>query len=428
MRKKGESELIAIVLLIMVVIMIISAFAFFYFRYTDEIAERAMVGQILNNADITIRDVTLKDSQNLTITFFSGPGFQILMNYSVKEVNYTYVNVTQIVNTTLTYEVISSSVNVSVVSVADLSGSMGGSKITELKDATRQFVNSVLNYTGNEVGLVAYSSAACTRAYYCHALSDDNDSLISTVNSWRAGGYTCICCGIQRAMEYLQNAEESSHKVMIVMSDGLANVDCGVVSPELSGNPTQNPESTCTTEPNDACDDAIYLAGIAFNDYNITVHTIGFGGDVDAVTLRNIADAGNGSYYFADIGELEYIYEELSQDLAIPIENEQISYNQTNVTVYQNVTTVVYAPKENYYLKIIFYTEHSNYIQNKNLSDFPGPIETKEIEISLDPSWDITTDDLTKIEIYSAIIKEGKERYSDEPIAVWEKAGLYNIR
>jgi len=397
----------------MIVIMVISAFAIFYFRYTGATAEKAMLKQQLNNADVTVNDVILNDSQNLTITFFSGPGFQILMNYSVEEVNYTYINITQTVNTTTTYETTGSFVNVSVVSVADISGSMASyNKIGELRDATRPFINSMLNHTGNKVGLVAYSRTVLDTVQedHCHELSDDNNSLISTVNAWTYHSQTCICCGINKATEYLQNEEEGSYRVMIVMSDGQANIECTYGGWNI-------PQAEI---------DAINAARNAFENYNITVHTIGFGADADAATLQAIAAAGNGSYYFADVSELAEIYAELGEQLIIPVEHNQTVYNYTTETIYQNITTVVYVPRDNYYLKIVFYTEDFTYIQNKNLSDLPGPAEEKEVTLSLDPSWGITTDDLTKIEIYAVIeTEEGIEMISDEPIAVWEPEGLY---
>jgi hypothetical protein len=415
MKKKGDAELVAVVLLIMIVIIVITAFAYFYLNYVGESEEKIELKNQVNNADITIKDVALKDTQNLSVTFFSGPGFQMLINYSLEEVNHTYVNITQIINTTVTYEVVSSFVNVSVVSVADVSGSMRpnyggipGNKIGELRDATRPFINSILNNTGNQMGLVAYSTGIMEEQ--SHPLSEDNESLIAIVDSWTFYQWTCICCGIERAITYLDAANEDDYKIMIVMSDGEANYRC---------NPNAYDEILAPIH-------AIDAARTAFEDHNITVHAIGFGADADTDTLEAIADAGNGSYYFADLGELEYIYEELTEDLEIPIEVNETVYNQTNVTIYENITTVVYAPKESFYIKIVFYTEDSTYIQNRNLSGLPGPIESKEVDLSLDPEWGIVTDDITKIEIYAAIeAEDGQEIISDEPIAKWEKPSEY---
>ena len=164
------------------------------------------------------------------------------------------------------------------------------------KEANKLFIEGILNYSGNRVGLVGYRGSVVDGD--CHVISEDNNSLIGLVNSWTASGWTGICSGIQKAIDYFDELEYSPDRlrVMVVMSDGEANRNC-------EGGTSNAKQS------------AIDKACEAFNDYNITVHAVGFGSYADEVTLQAIADCGNGSYYFADVDELVELYEIISQDV-----------------------------------------------------------------------------------------------------------------
>lgn len=187
---------------------------------------------------------------------------------------------------------------VDAVSVVDLSGSMkkGGqiSKINEAKNATKSFIDIVLNNSKSRLGLVVYSDSFIEKKSY--PLSNDSISLKNKVNAWDANGQTCICCGVNKAIEYLNASTTGNPKIMVVMSDGEANIAC--VS-------------------RDAKKDAIDFSRNAWENHSIKVYTIGFGSDMDEVTdevtLKSMAVVGNGSYYFAKLGELEEIYAKISE-------------------------------------------------------------------------------------------------------------------
>ncbi len=84
-------------------------------------------------------------------------------------------------------------------SVTDISGSMSGQKMTDAKAANILVIDSILNYSGNRVGLVGYETSAKTSDY--HALSNNSNSLKNIVNNvWDASGATCICCGMNKAV------------------------------------------------------------------------------------------------------------------------------------------------------------------------------------------------------------------------------------
>ncbi len=196
-------------------------------------------------------------------------------------------------------------------------GGVWTEKISLAKEANNLLIDTLLNYTENKVGLVGYRDIASDNDY--HALSDNADSLKSKVSSWSANGETCVCCGINKANQGFQGSSSDRQKAMIVLSDGIANRQC----------PQQN--------TGDAKQDAILAACQTFDNYNITVHAVGFGQNADEATLQSIASCGNGSYYFADVNDIVELYEEIANDI---IEG---FYREQTIELEGNITTKIFA-------------------------------------------------------------------------------------
>jgi len=168
--------------------------------------------------------------------------------------------------------------------------------IFDAQQANKEFIDIVLNASGSRVGLVAYENDV--QESDCYHLSNNSASLKNKVDEWEAEGATCICCGINRALDGLvANSSSGRSKSIVVMSDGEANVQCARQGTGNSKN------------------DAIQAACDAYQDYNITVYAIGFGDSVDNVTLQSIANCGNGTYYFANTSNLVDIYKKVAEDI-----------------------------------------------------------------------------------------------------------------
>lgn len=207
-------------------------------------------------------------------------------------------------------------------SVTDLSGSMeecaincSGEgepiKIIDLaKEANKAFIDIFLAIANNREGLVGYETVAKDEDY--HSLTNNSESLKAEIDTWKSGGGTCICCGINRATSsLLTDSDPSIFRSMVVMSDGKANVKC--------------PE-----QGTGAADlDAIQAACTAFNDHGIRVYSVGFGDGVDEETLQSIASCGGGSYYYSDIEDLVTTYQEIAAEVinAVYIEQTVIGTN-----------------------------------------------------------------------------------------------------
>jgi hypothetical protein len=189
--------------------------------------------------------------------------------------------------------------------------------IFDAQDANKEFVDIVLNYSGSRAGLVAYESNVDEND--CHSLSNDSSSLKNKVDEWEAVGGTCICCGINRAVDSLiANSSSNRSRSVVVMSDGAANVQCA-----RQGNGSSSL-------------DAIQAACDAYELYGIRVYSIGFGSGADESTLQSIAGCGNGTYSFADASSLVDVYKNVTDDMI------EAAYQEQTIEATEGLLTVLY--------------------------------------------------------------------------------------
>lgn len=189
-------------------------------------------------------------------------------------------------------------------------------KLDLAKDSNNAFIDSILNYSGNRVGLTAYQTSYASSM--SHPLSNNSMSLKNLVSSWSANGNTCICCGINEARNNLiANSTPDKLKVIVLMSDGQANVAC---SEQGTGNPKQ---------------DAINAACSA-HAANITIYAVGFGSDADTATMQAIANCGGGSYYFGNVSEIVSVYQQIAQNII------QASYSEQTISSSGNISTTLF--------------------------------------------------------------------------------------
>jgi len=300
--------------------------------------------------------------------------------------------------------------DVDAVSVMDLSGSMCDCDITwgscrynqqtcedncggtcqggiyEAKESTKSFIDMVLDTeedTESRIGLVGYRSSILEEDL--HILSDNADSLKSKADEWMANGGTCICCGINRAVDELTTSEKT--KIIIVMTDGEATVQC---TEQGTGSPSE---------------DSIQAARQAYEGNNIQVYSIGFGNNANTETLESIAEEGGGVYYYADVSELEETYRQISEEF------------KKTYTVHQTFN----------YLKIIFYTSTASYEERIPFYELPGVLESKTYTIDLS---EIITDieDITKIELYPVVLTEEEKEIIGPQLYSWSNSQFSNLK
>jgi hypothetical protein len=231
-------------------------------------------------------------------------------------------------------------------------------RISLAKCLDKEFVQIILNVSGNRVGLVAYSgipntiptSNSQTIVSY-HNLSNNSASLISQIDSYTPNGATGICGSLRQSIKMLLDQSNSSRsKFIVLMTDGLANVQC---------NP-KNQNSTVGCIPR-ICPSTGYCAGggclystcgdwiseKAANDsiqegcramsYDIKVYTVGFGPvstcPISNYTLNEIARCGGGKYYSSsNTTELMNIYRSIAGEIV------SLSYETQRINITGNVS------------------------------------------------------------------------------------------
>jgi hypothetical protein len=188
----------------------------------------------------------------------------------------------------------------------------GVSRNIELaQEANNIFINIVLNITGNQIGLVDYSGSGTVLNFSTynwftkwpdhitgtHDITDDGASLSTHVNSTESWWGTCICCGINRAVEMMNDQSNSSRtRSLVLMTDGEANIRC-------SQQGTGNARNDMIQAGQDAC------------ALGIDVYTVGYGDDVDAQSLEQTACNPSMYYDSSNVSELASIYRSIAEKI-----------------------------------------------------------------------------------------------------------------
>jgi len=199
-------------------------------------------------------------------------------------------------------------------------------RVSLAKCLDQQFVDIILSGSGNRVGLVGFDDDADLY----HALSNDSSSLLEHIDDYpdSPNGGTCICCAINRAYSMLEaQSSPGRYRYIIVMSDGITSYCCGYDgwwlwrTCDSEGTSTSGQyqdcgggSSDCTgSQCNGAISNAIWSGERTHDDLNVTINSVGFGPVADCengnYTLREIAEAGNGTYCAStNASELEDCY------------------------------------------------------------------------------------------------------------------------
>ncbi len=219
-------------------------------------------------------------------------------------------------------------------------------RISLAKCLDNQFVDIILNSsqgnTTNRVGLVSYSglpntipTATSTTIVSIKNLTNSNVTLKNEISTYTPNGATGICGSIRQARIMLQNLSNSSRqKFVVVMTDGLANVQCSPTNEYSTSGciaKTCNDNSFCAGGgclkqqcgdwiSDRAANDSINDACRAYNTTNATVFSIGFGPVSTCSsanqTLMSIANCGKGSYYSSgNASQLSNIYSTVAQQI-----------------------------------------------------------------------------------------------------------------
>lgn len=190
-----------------------------------------------------------------------------------------------------------------IMLIIDRSGSMTGTnKLLEAKLAAKKFVDVIAQDTRNRIGLVSFS----TKETLDIGLTNNYAQVKTKIDLLAANGWTCHECAVAKAnQEIATNGRPGIKKVVVMLTDGQANYVIGG-----------------TQKSDIAVAEAKALAAITngFNVSKTAVFTIGFGDEgkvgndgYNGELLRKFAALTGGKYYYPAPGELDSVYQEISQ-------------------------------------------------------------------------------------------------------------------
>lgn len=230
----------------------------------------------------------------------------------------------------------------------------------------KEVVNIVMNYSGNRLWPVHFVD----NEVYTYNNPEDKEALIgyyeTTTSQFpnQGSGKTCLACALSEAYDVFANSyEENRTRHIILMSDGVPTHCTGagcdsqssVFGEEICEGvcdvPGQNCNEFSSLCTDSSCDPAINnmyeVAQALKNDFNVTVHTIGFG-PLDTCSkaveaLQTTAIITNGTYATSnDVDTLIELYKNISYEILDTINLE----SQTAIIPQQPTLSTLY--KESY--------------------------------------------------------------------------------
>jgi Ca-activated chloride channel family protein len=161
-----------------------------------------------------------------------------------------------------------------LVVVLDRSGSMGGQKIHDARQAVLRLIERLTD--NDRLAVVAYSNGVSTVWPLTSMTAAHRNQAAVAVEQVFTGGGTNLGGGLSQGISALMQAPaRARQRKLILISDGLANQ--GITDPTALGK---------------------MAAGAA--EQNFTVSTVGVGLDFNEIVMTTIADHGAGRYYFLE--------------------------------------------------------------------------------------------------------------------------------
>lgn len=198
------------------------------------------------------------------------------------------------------------------VLVLDISGSMYGTPMKEMKESAIDFCNELLkDEYNNRVGLVFYDHEITSID-----LTNELDSLIDDINSVTDGGRTNMEGAIAAAKDMLDyQGKPDSIKNIVVMADGLPNQgatsDSGAMQMSINSNYTDTEYANAVID----------TAQVAMQSYNM--YSLGFFHDLDGEELNfavalmtKLTNQEDGYHQVEDAENLQFAFGDISEEIS----------------------------------------------------------------------------------------------------------------
>lgn len=200
----------------------------------------------------------------------------------------------------------------------DLSGSMKTS-LDDLQKAAKKFVD--MKKPSDRILLIGFGGSVQT----IHDLESDPDQLKGSIGRMSASGNTLLHDAIYASAERLGNqTNQPAERIMVLITDGV----------EQSGLLSSGSKHTLEEA----------ISALVSN--NVTVYSIGLGGNIDTSVVQQVADESGGWAYFkTGSSDLEEIYANISSGLAqgryrITFQTDRDAKSRGKITVKSRIGAV----------------------------------------------------------------------------------------
>ena len=238
--------------------------------------------------------------------------------------------------------------NNEIVLVLDVSGSMGGMPMTQLKKACYNFIDDILAEDPDVgIGIVTFESDVRTYTFDGEYFTNNRGDLRSVIGNLSDMGGTAMNAGIAKADDVLQTYGEAAQQYLIVMADGMPNVGetYSGTDARYGGTEYVDPEGNAFTYwGSDYCS-AIYNTFLGIQSEYI-IYSLGYFHDLGGTEKQFAATFMN------DIQNNGYI--EVSDADKISFSFEGLADNINTDMVSMSVSSLALKPAEKRSLSVVF--------------------------------------------------------------------------
>eukprot|EP01105_Mastigella_eilhardi_P019518 TRINITY_DN4594_c0_g1_i1.p1 TRINITY_DN4594_c0_g1~~TRINITY_DN4594_c0_g1_i1.p1 ORF type:complete len:489 (-),score=141.63 TRINITY_DN4594_c0_g1_i1:70-1491(-) len=170
-----------------------------------------------------------------------------------------------------------------LVTVIDRSGSMGGVKLDLVKKTMHHVVAELKSF--DRLSIVTFDDAISTELPLTTLDEAGCAAANRAIDALTSGNSTNLAGGIDAGLQQMRKSKQNDVASMIVFTDGMANVgftaDVDIVNQMYDSSYTPHTK-------------------VAKKPLPCTVNTFGYGSDHNPRTMKQIAEAGNGVFYYVE--------------------------------------------------------------------------------------------------------------------------------
>ena len=272
--------------------------------------------------------------------------------------------------------------NADLICVIDISGSMMGEKIWQVKESLKILLS--LMDEKDRLSLILFKNSACNYFNLQYLTKKNKEILNSKINEIEAGGGTNILSGLEMAINIIKkecnNEINKNVSTILLLSDGHDNFLDDIQLAESLKKLTKG-------------------FGLSF-----TLNTFGYGNDHDAKIMNKLANIRDGSFFYVDNYNkiTEYFVSILGACVSVISKKVDLQLNILN----NNCKIVKVYGEDNLY----YHQSNINYFKTTMLQFICGKEYTFVLEIFVDESKVNINDEILNVEIiYEDISQNGKK-------------------